>query len=139
MTSLVLLAQLAAAPCAGEVVIRSAAVDAVIEVSAGHLGVAAPSGARSQRWARDGALLRNVHTGHCMSGAGNYALLRTCDASDPSQRWKFVAAGGNRVMLTTEAAAPGAVLTGSRAVPNSLYGLFEPTDDPIYRWTVTPA
>ncbi|MEV6237001.1 hypothetical protein [Lentzea sp. NPDC051838] len=118
--------------------IKSAAVDAVIEVSSSHLGVAAPSGARAQRWARDGALLRNVQTGQCMSGAGNYALLRACDSADPSQRWKFVPASGG-VMLTTEAAAPGAVLTGSRAVPNSLYGLFEPSDDPIYRWTVTPA
>ncbi|KJK46036.1 hypothetical protein UK23_24305 [Lentzea aerocolonigenes] len=137
MTSLVLLAQLAAAPCAGEVVIRSAAVDAVIEVSADHLGVAAPSGARSQRWVRAGAQLRNVQTGQCMSGAGNYALLRECDASDPAQRWKFVPASGG-VVLTTEAAAPGAVLAGSRAVPNSIYGLFEPSGDPIYRWTVTP-
>jgi hypothetical protein len=138
MTVASVLFGLVAVPCDGEVVIRSAAVDAVIEVAGpfAHLGQAAPSGSRAQRWVRAGALLRNVHSGQCMSGSGNYALLRDCDATDPAQRWKFVPAGAD-VMLTTEAAAEGAVLTGSRSVPNTIYGLFEPDGDPIYRWRVT--
>ncbi|MFS8097860.1 RICIN domain-containing protein [Lentzea alba] len=126
----------AASPCADEVVIRSAAVDSVIE-AADHLRQVAPSGSAAQRWVRTtSGGLRNVHTGQCMSGSGNYVLLRDCSASDPSQRWKFLPVAGG-VMLTTEAAAEGAVLAGSRSVPNSIYGLFEPTaGDPIYRWII---
>lgn len=130
-----------AAACADEVVtISSAAVNAVIEVagSAGdaHLGQSTPTGTKAQQWIRtSGSRLRNVHTGHCMSGSGNYVLLRDCTSSDPSQRWRFLPAG-DHVMLTSEATAEGAVLRGSEAVPNSLYGLFEPDGSPIFRWKV---
>jgi hypothetical protein len=148
VTSMLLLAQVIAAPCAGEVVVRSAAVDSVIEV-VGSGGVAPPGqatpfreqgpavGPHGQRW-----LVVAAQRPHrtLYGRVRELRFAQDCAATDPAQRWKFVPVGAGGVMLTTWAAASGAMLAGSRSVPNTIYGLFEPdANDPIYRWVVTPA
>ncbi|MFI1169496.1 RICIN domain-containing protein [Streptomyces sp. NPDC020801] len=128
------------------VTIQSAAVEAALDatpVPGGQfqLRQTAPAGTASQQWVltdvgQGWSQIRNAESGYCLDGSGNYVLLMKCASTDdPSQRWKTLPADAKSVMLTSEAAAEGAVVRGDITVPGSVMYLSEPQGDGArFRW-----